>query len=314
VASKILVVRGGAIGDFVLTLPAIRLLREGFGQSDIEILGYQHIVEMVAGRYYATKTRSIEYGPLARFFAPGLKLSEELVEYFGGFQQVVSYLFDPDGFFEANIRRCGVKNYLQAWGAVHEEEHVARQLARPLERLALFLEEPAAQLFPSMEDELAAMQFLGDSIHSPLLAVHPGSGSSQKNWPMERWLEWMQLLYSWDPKPVLLVCGGEADQNRLQVIHQSFEQEMLMAQSLPLPVLAAVLAKVRLFVGHDSGISHIAAAVGAPSVLLFGPTNPNVWAPVNPKVEIIRSTNGQLTDIELETVIRKTSEEWEKYR
>ena len=67
--SRILVIRGGAIGDFILTLPALELLREAFRDAHIEILGYKHIVALAERRFYANAMRSIEYGALASFFA-----------------------------------------------------------------------------------------------------------------------------------------------------------------------------------------------------------------------------------------------------
>ena len=117
---RILVIRGGAIGDFILTLPAVRLLRENFPDAHLEILGYRHIVALAEGRFYADATRSIEYGPMAGFFIPRSVLAPDLVEYFASFQQVVSYLFDPDGFFEANLRRAGVKNLLPAYAKIDQ--------------------------------------------------------------------------------------------------------------------------------------------------------------------------------------------------
>jgi heptosyltransferase III len=67
--NRILVIRGGAIGDFVLTLPAIKLLRDRWPTARLEILGYTHIVALAENRFYADAVRSIEYGPLASFFA-----------------------------------------------------------------------------------------------------------------------------------------------------------------------------------------------------------------------------------------------------
>src|SRR4029079_13859228 len=81
-AGRILVIRGGAIGDFILTLPAIRLLRENFPEARLEILGYEHIVALAEGRFYAEATHSIEYGALAGFFIPGSDLAADLQEYF----------------------------------------------------------------------------------------------------------------------------------------------------------------------------------------------------------------------------------------
>src|SRR5213596_3646109 len=73
------------------------------------------------------------------------------------------------------------------------------------------------------------------------------------------------------------------------------------AKNLPLPHLAAVLER-SIFIGHDSGISHVAAAAGANCVLLFGPTDPGVWAPRNKNVQILRAQSGKLSDLKIASV------------
>jgi len=110
--SRILVIRGGAIGDFILTLPALKLLRDSFPAAHLEVLGYKHIVALAELGGYANATRSIEYGRLASFFNRDGELAPELVEYFGSFQQVISYLFDPDDIFANNLKRAGVRNLI----------------------------------------------------------------------------------------------------------------------------------------------------------------------------------------------------------
>ncbi len=299
---RILVIRGGAIGDFILTLPAIALLRENFPGAEIEILGYEHIVALAHGRYYATAIRSIEYSAMAGFFVPGSVLAPDLAEYFAGFQQVISYLFDPDGFFEANLRRAGVKNLLPAYVKIDDSQHAAQQLAQPLERLALFLDDPAARIHPTEADRALARDFLGDSA-APVIALHPGSGSPRKNWPLENWSALGRWLGSLPQRPRLLVVGGEADTAQFATLPAAWTGlDLLVALDLPLPHLAAVLERCRLFVGHDSGISHLAAAVGTPCVLLFGPTDPAVWAPANPDVRVLPAPDGNLAQLSLETV------------
>lgn len=298
---RILVIRGGAIGDFILTLPAIRLLREAFPDAHVEILGYQHIVALADGRFYADGTRSIEYGPMAGFFVPRSELAADLSEYFASFQQVVSYLFDPDGFFEANIRRAGVKNFLRAFVKIDDSEHAARQLARPLQSLALFLEDHAASVHPSAVDRRLADEFLGPAAR-PFIALHPGSGSPKKNWPVERWREVGDGLLARGEE--LLVVGGEADEAPLATLGQAWSgAPVRFARGLPLPTLAAVLERCRLFLGHDSGISHLAAGVGAPCTLLFGATDPSVWAPANATVQVVEAPGGDLSRLEVASVI-----------
>jgi heptosyltransferase-2 len=302
VKPRILVIRGGAIGDFILTLPAIRLLREAFPDVHLEILGYEHIVELARGRFYADGTRSIEYSAMAGFFVPNSNLAPDLVAYFGGFQQVVSYLFDPDSFFENNLRRAGVKNFLPAYARIDDSQHAAQQLARPLEKLALFLEDPAAHLYPLQADRMRAGEFLGAST-APLIAIHPGSGSPRKNWPAENWASLARWLGQFPAEGQIVLVGGEADDAAVSTVEAAVPKDrLLVARNLPLPALAAVLQRCRLFIGHDSGISHLAAATGTPCVLLFGPTDPAVWAPRNAGAAVVTAPGGDLANLSIETV------------
>jgi heptosyltransferase-2 len=297
---RILVIRGGAIGDFILTLPAIRLLREAFPKAHLEIIGYRHIVALAEGRYYADRTRSIEYGPMAGFFARNGTLDEELCEYFADFQQVISYLFDPDGLFEANLRRVGVKHFLAAHAKPDDGVHAARQLARPLESLALYLDDPAARVFPNERDEAAAKRWLAGAAEKPI-AIHPGSGSPRKNWPVDRWRESIVRLLASSRR--VIVVGGEADRTALSSLESFFGERIQIVRDCPLPELAALLARCAAFIGHDSGISHLAAAVGTRCVLLFGPTDPVVWAPANRDVRVIQAPNDDLAELSVEAVM-----------
>ncbi len=299
---RILVIRGGAIGDFILTLPAIKLLRENFPDAHIEILGYKHIIALAEGRYYARATRCIEYAAMSGFFVPNSELAPDLVEYFASFQQVVSYLYDPDKFFETNLRRCGVKYFLHGSPKLDDSMHAAQQLARPLQSLALYLEDTSATLYPSAQDREFAAQFL-QGIRSPIIALHPGSGSPRKNWPLQHWLALGDSLFTLESRPTLLLIGGEADRENLAALETAWRDlSIRTARDLPLYHLAAVIERCALFIGHDSGISHLAAAVGAPCVLLFGATDPDVWAPANRNVKIVRAPEAELEKLAPELV------------
>ncbi len=323
---KILVIRGGAIGDFLLTLPALGLLREAFPHVRLEVLGYEHIVSLAVSGGYADAVRSIEYAPMARFFNPKAELDPELSGYFASFQQVVSYLYDPDGFFSGNLRRCGVKNLIEASPKVDPEgDHASRQLARPLERLALYLDtDPGVRLRPAAPDQAFADDFLAASAQDearPWLAIHPGSGGERKNWPLERWLELGRSLLALPApeRPRLLLVGGEADVKTVAALRAAWAPlagpgGLLVADSLPLPRVGALLERCRLFVGHDSGISHLAAAVGVPCVLLFGPTDPDIWAPPYPSVRVVRAGDDGLVGLPPETVFAAVAAALENVR
>jgi ADP-heptose:LPS heptosyltransferase len=298
--NRILVIRGGAIGDFILTLPAITLLREGFPRAQIEILGYEPIIALAQRRFYADAIRSIEYGPLAKFFAKGSALPAELREYFGSFDLIVSYLFDPDRIFQNNLKRCGIKMFLAGPPKLSSHEHAALQLARPLEQIGLCVKNPAARIYPTGADRKCAQDVLGHS-RKPVIALHPGSGSETKNWPIENWKKLGEHLFSTDC--TVLVVAGEADEARLRLLETAWKgKPVRFARNLTLPNLAALLENT-VFIGHDSGISHIAASVGARCILLFGPTDPTVWAPANENVMVLRAPEGDLRLLAVETVI-----------
>ncbi len=296
---SILVIRGGAIGDFILTLPALRLLREGFPGCRIEIVGYRHICCVAEGRFYADAVRSIEYAPMAGFFNPRSELDPGLSEYFAGFGQVISYLFDPDKFFEGNLRRCGVKNLIVGDPRISGAHHASRQLARPMESLALFLEDEAARIYPSPSDCSAADALL-NGVEGPLVAIHPGSGSEKKNWPLPAWRDLINRLL--DLQATLLVVSGESDAGRTAELKSEFSGQLVFLEHLPLNVLGAVLARCAFFIGHDSGISHLAAAAGAECLVLFGPTDPAVWAPKN--ANVLRAPGGLLQNLTVGDVLK----------
>ncbi len=292
-------IRGGAIGDFILTLPAIKLLREAFPAAHLEILGYKHIVALAQMSGYADATRSIEYGALAGFFARDGELAPDLVEYFAGFQQVISYLFDPDQIFANNLKRAGVRNFIAGSPKVGDHEHAARHLARPLERLGLYLDDPASVIVPNEKR----------AIDPTLIAIHAGSGSAAKNWPLERFIALGVALLEASEKTRLLLVGGEADADRVARLAASLpSKKVRLLSNRPLPELAAVLQNCALFIGHDSGISHLAAAVGVPSLLLFGPTDPAIWAPTNREVSVLRSPDMNLSGIDVSRVLETAYE------
>jgi heptosyltransferase-3 len=300
---RILVIRGGAIGDFILTLPGLRTLREACPNAHIDILGYRHIAALAENRFYAQAVRSIEYGPLSGFFAKNSELPAELADYFASFDLIISYLYDPDGIFESNLRRCGVENLLSGSAKIVETDgHAARQLAGPIEELGIRVVDLTEKIFLCEEDRQFGREFL-QTPSQPIIAIHPGSGSKEKNWPLQNWIDLFSTEHSHIKKRYsLIVVSGEADKEQTARLEHIWKgQEVRFAKNLPLPRLAAVLEH-SIFIGHDSGISHLAAAAGANCILLFGPTDPNVWAPRNEKVEVLRAPTGKVNDLEIAAV------------
>ena len=289
---KILVIRGGAIGDFILTLPALSALRKQFPEARLEVLGYPHIAHLALAGGVVDAVRSIESRALAGFFARGGRLDEALQDYFAGFAVIISYLYDPDGIFQSNVASCSKAQFIAGPHRPDEKEdiHAADVFLKPLERLAIFDADPTPVL----------------SINSPpptlnQLALHPGSGSERKNWPEENWMRLIQQLRVATEFNFLLV-GGEAELERLRRLSAAFPPERLeLAECLPLAELARRLQSCAGFIGHDSGISHLAAAVGLTTLILWGETNETIWRPRGTRVTLLRSPQG-LPDLRVESV------------
>ena len=286
--AKILVIRGGAIGDFILTLPVLSALRRQFPDAHLEVLGYPHIVQLAVNGGLADAVRSIEAGPLAGFFARNGNLDDALQKYFSEFVLIISYLFDPDKIFQTNVTRCTKAQFIAGPHRPKEQDgiHATKVFLQPLERLAIFDADPVPRLVKSL---LAEKENMADGRR---LALHPGSGSPKKNWPEEKWAELLQHLAGSTSLNFLLV-GGEAEGDRLERIEALLPRARIqLARSLPLTELSCHLEGCAAFIGHDSGISHLAVAVGVPALILWGESTEAVWRPHGKKVSIIRNADG----------------------
>ena len=297
---RILVIRGGAIGDFILTLPALKALRDAYPNANIEILGYKHITALAENRFYAQRVRSIESALLSRFFAKDADLPPELAKHFAEFDLIMSYLYDPDSIFEDNLQRSGARKIARGPDKIDNRSHAARQLAQPINELGVSISDFAPKLYPSSEDRHRAREFLA-GLAAPIVAFHPGSGSEKKNWPLQNWIELgNDFLRNSDGS--LLIVSGEADEHQTQQLESVWQNPRVrFAKHLPLPDLAALLEET-IFVGHDSGISHLAVAAGATCILLFGPTDPAVWAPLNHNARVIQAPDGDLKRLDVDLV------------
>jgi heptosyltransferase-2 len=301
---RILVARGGAIGDFVLTLPAIQALRERWPGAHIELLGYPHIAELARAVGLVDRVESLDKAEMARYFAyTPPRISEEQAAYMKSFDFVVSYLYDPSGTAQNNMRLAGAPQVLYQPPQV-ERGHAIEHLFKPLEQLAIF---PQGELRPVLDMDAAACARGAERIRgcgSRVLAIHPGSGSPRKNWPLEKFLSLARAARDrLDLDPLILI--GEAEVEALPEV-DALHKEIPLLSHLSLVELAEVFSACAAYVGNDSGATHVAAAVGIPVLALFGPSDARAWAPRGDHTQVIIAespTTDSLRKIEVETVL-----------
>jgi heptosyltransferase-2 len=273
---KILVLRGGALGDFLVTLPALGLLRARWPQARIELVGHARAAELALPGGQLDVVHSQHEARWAALFGRE-PLPAGLRAWLADFDLVVNFWPDPDGALAAHFPTRTRQTWVTA-AALPAVSPAARHYCEALRPLGLATTDYCTRLAV----EKFEIQNAKPSTPNPApIAIHPGSGSPQKNWPVERWVKLAARLRGQAP---LLIVGGESDMAAVAALAASGE----VALNLPLPELARRLAACQRFLGHDSGVSHLAAAVGTPCVLLFGPTDPAMWAPPGDHVSIVR--------------------------
>jgi ADP-heptose:LPS heptosyltransferase len=175
--------------------------------------------------------------------------------------------------------------------------HAARWYAGALAPLGIADDaEPAPLRFTP--EERAHADAWRVRLPAAFLAIHPGSGSEEKNWPAGRFAALARAL---SPDRPWLLVAGPADREGFDALSQ--EPGAVCARELPPRILGALLARAGLFVGNDSGVTHLAAAGGAPTLALFGPTDPLQWAPVGARAAALRSRDGRMTGLDTDEVL-----------
>ena len=286
---KILVLRGGALGDFLVTLPAFALLRTGWPAARIELAGNATAATLALSRGLIDAAHSQHEARWAALFDSG-PLPVEFGAWLADFDLVVNFWPDPACELQRRFPCREGQRFLTA-AAMPARAPAAAHYCAPLRDLGLAT---GMFWFPLERPDLTTPRAV------PRVAVHPGSGSPLKNWPLDRWVELCAWLTG-ELGAELLIVSGEAEPPEVLA---GFGQS---ARNLPLPALTTGLGRCQFFVGHDSGISHLAAACSVPSVLLFGPTDPAMWAPPAPHVHIMQR-GAELTAISVAEVRRAIME------
>jgi hypothetical protein len=251
-----LVIRPGAIGDFIVSLPALESLRTDY----LEIWVPSPNVPLVR---FAHRVRSIANTgiDLLGVADPPAGLLAELRR----FDSIVSWYGANRPEFRESMRALDVPcRFLQALPPETAAMHATD-----------FYLDQVRDLCPSAADPIPRIPCA--ATRENFAVIHPFSGSPRKNWPLEKFRQVARGLERTMP---VRWCAGPDDPPLVDAVHIDNLYE-----------LACWLASARVYIGNDSGITHLAAAVGTPVLALFGPTDPALWAPRGPNVRVARWTS-----------------------
>ena len=298
--ARFLVLRGGAIGDFIVTLPALQALRERWLDAEIELIGYPHVADLARVGGLVDRVDSLDKSGMARFFAALPSFSPEQADHIGSFDLVLSYLHDPQGVVVENLRAAGARQVIYG-SPIVTAGHAVDHLLKPLETLAIYAAGAVPHLRLPDETRASGRRWLEErGSAGRVVAIHPGSGSPAKNWAADRFVELARKVKR-AGMSVMFVLGEADSEVRTRLVAEL--PEVPRIEQAKLVELAGVLSCCAAYVGNDSGITHLAAAIGLPVVALYGPSDPDRWGPRGEHVTILRAPGGDLSALSVEDVL-----------
>ncbi len=280
----ILAIHGGALGDVILLGQFAAALAGGGGS--VRLVARAAVGELLAGLGAADEAIDFDALPLGELFTgePGrlgemLGPCDVLVSCFGSgpARRRLTELTRPTRAIFPPVRPPGdyPGHLLDLWAELAGVEAAG----------------PPAWGVPDHWRRQARTALADAGVEGEYLLVHPGSGSRDKCWPLERFVELARSLPSHGLAGAVFVVGpAEIDwwpQERVS----SLRAEAPLIVSPPLPVLAALCAGADAYLGNDSGPTHLAAAVAAPTVAMFGPTDPAHFAPRGQDVRVLAAAD-----------------------
>jgi heptosyltransferase III len=282
---RLLIWHQGALGDLLLAGPALTALSRHYSGARITALGHPERWGLFAFSLPLDGIWDSGEARWAPLFSDG-DLPPQIRERLAPFQLALVFSPHPQTGLLDRLRRAGIPavHWLPSFPETGTEA-VAVLQARHLAGLGLPYRPGPCQLEGELSQDEELPELTGPG---PWLAVAPGSGQLSKNWPLAHYYEVSRAL-GWEYGLHVVWLAGPAEEAMLPYLEAlAMAQGQVLLANRPLARVARVLSRCRLYLGNDSGLTHLAAAVGKPDVLaLFGPTDPRVWAPWGPQVHIL---------------------------
>ena len=267
----------GALGDFICFLPTLLALRAEY-QGRIVLAAAPAVLDLIC--LDETSMLSIHGREISELFAPLPSPGSGAAAWLGSVTQVYSWT----GFHDADFRRrleevTGRPASLHPFRGMRAGEHAADYYARCVGLLPRAI---PPGVIRTDDDWVSALRSRRGFNRRPFLVVHPGSGSPKKNWQ-----GFGALARNWQQQhdDAVVVLHGSAErekrdaETRRQGDSRRLGDGLIVVEDLSLPQVASLLRHSARYLGNDSGISHLAGAVGARGVVVFGPSDPVTWAP-----------------------------------
>jgi ADP-heptose:LPS heptosyltransferase len=277
---KILIIRPAALGDTLMLAPALSNSRKW---GEVIVAGRKPGVDFL--RPLVSGCLDFEGPGWHALFMdapePGVILPLREAD------KIVAFLSDPQGIMRKNLERFFPNAsiaVLPGYPPGNESVHVALYLARAMEKSGL----PVVAEHAMTEAMKRPLLLFGNRPRVRIV-FHPGSGGAQKNHPPEFWVNLVGAFREKirDIKELPLILLGPAEEKLFPLFSGAKEAEILLSPDMDR--LSPLLQETLLYVGHDSGITHLAAMLGAPTIAFLRNSSVAQWSPLGPKIKVIEA-------------------------
>lgn len=289
-----LIIRPGAIGDSLLTFAVIQRLHEQDRQPCVTLVGNAAILPLAQAFGLAEAVENYDAPVWSELFSSeGIK-TPRLQSLLRQTERAICWLSDPDGIVRQNLLAAGIPSVIvtpsrppQEKQHLHRVVYMAETVGLPpIDVTAPFA--PPTRIVPALPEPAHAVS-LRDC--API-AVHPGSAGANKCWPLDHFRSLIDRLCA-RGQPVLLLAGP-ADHEQLATLLDTLSPRygknlLHTLVDAPLLEVAQRLLQCKCYIGNDSGITHLAAMLGIPTIAIFGPSDPANWRPPGPTVKVVRA-------------------------
>ena len=268
----ILVFRPGALGDTIVTADALAALRQAMPHSHLELIGNAPAGELLRRAGLVDAARSFDHPWVTGVFRDPPQLSAE----WSAPSAVVAWVRDPTPFGRT-FHWLADRLVIAPPEPGDRETHISDYLIATLEHV---VDADHRQHAPALLTRADSAGQRRETEH-PAVILHPGSGSPLKNWPADRFRSLVDrmLAESWS----INILVGPADVTAADALGSPLPR----LQPSDLTELTSAAGRASLLIGNDSGVTHLSARLGVPTVAIFGPTDPRRWAPRGPRVRVI---------------------------
>jgi ADP-heptose:LPS heptosyltransferase len=277
VARGVLIIHPGALGDVLQAVPALLGLRAAAAGAPLVFAGQPRLARLLVELHVVDEARAFDGLGLSALFTDA-QVPDALADLARRFARVVSWFGSRDATYRTRLAALGPETIV-APPVPADDIPVWRHLVSTLGPWSV-----------APPDPIAPLRVAERAPPRPTLVVHPGSGGAWKRWPIARYVEVIHAVRERRSLDVV-VHQGPADAEAAQRLLALLAGRAAVLIEPELPRLAAVLRSARAYLGGDSGVSHLAATVGAPSVILFPPATRRRWEPWSPTAVPIEMTD-----------------------